>query len=69
MARGYRLAKIKAFIESIRAAAEQLRQNVNPQLALEVLMLDIPRKEGGGEENLATQFGVSKFKQIYGTIG
>ncbi len=42
MAGGYRLAQIKAFIESIRAAAEQLRQNVNPRLALEVLMLDIP---------------------------
>jgi DNA polymerase-3 subunit delta' len=47
MARGYRLAGIKAFIEGIRAAAEQLRQNANPQLALEVLMLDIPDKEGG----------------------
>ncbi len=53
MAKGYRLAQIKAFIESIRAAAEQLRQNANPRLALEVLMLDIPKKEG--EENLATR--------------
>jgi len=55
MAQGYRLAQIKAFIESLRAAAEQLRQNANPQLVLEVLMLDMPRKEGGGEENLATK--------------
>ena len=46
MARGYRLAQIKAFIESIRAAAEQLRQNANPRLVLEVLMLYIPEKEG-----------------------
>jgi DNA polymerase-3 subunit delta' len=48
MAGGYRLSRIKAFIESIGAAAAQLRQNVNPRLALEVLMLDIPEKEGGG---------------------
>ena len=54
MAQCYRLAQIRAFIESLRAAAEQLRQNANPQLVLEVLMLDMPRKEGGGEENLAT---------------
>jgi DNA polymerase-3 subunit delta' len=56
MAKGYRLAQIKTFIESIRAAAEQLRQNANPRLVLEVLMLDIPRKEG--EEELATQLSV-----------
>jgi DNA polymerase-3 subunit delta' len=56
MALGYRLAQIKAFIESLQAAVEQLRQNANPRLALEVLMLDMPRKEGGGEENLANQF-------------
>ena len=58
MAGGYRLAQIKAFIESIRAAAEQLRQNANPRLVLEVLMLDIPGKEGGGEANLATRLSV-----------
>lgn len=51
-ARGYQLAQIKSFIESIKSAAEQLRQNVNTRLALEVLMLDIPRKEGGGESRL-----------------
>jgi len=56
MAAGYRLARIRAFIESIRAAAEQLRQNANPRLVLEVLMLDIPVKEGG--EDLATRFSV-----------
>ena len=56
MARGYRLAQIRAFIEGIRAAAEQLRQNANPRLALEVLMLDIPEKEG--EEDLATRLPV-----------
>ena len=56
MANGYRLAQIKTFIESTRAAAEQLRQNANPRLVLEVLMLDIPRKEG--EEELATQLSI-----------
>ena len=45
MAGSYRLAQIKAFIESIKSAAEQLRQNVNTRLALEVLMLDIPKKK------------------------
>lgn len=54
MAQGYRLAQIRAFIESLQAAAEQLRQNANPRLVLEVLMLDIPKKEGGGGANLAT---------------
>ena len=56
MAAGYRLAQIRVFIEGIRAAAEQLRQNANPRLVLEVLMLDIPVKEGG--EDLATRFSV-----------
>ena len=44
-ARGYSLAQIKNFINSIQAAGEQLKQNVNPRLALEVLMLNMPRKE------------------------
>jgi len=51
MAECYRLNQIKAFIDSIRAAGEQLRQNANPRLVLEVLMLDMPGKEarsGGG---------------------
>jgi DNA polymerase-3 subunit delta' len=55
MAPGYRLPRIKAFIESLRAAADQLRQNANPRLVLEVLMLDIPRKEAGGGEKSATR--------------
>jgi len=42
MAGGCNLAQIRAFIRSIRAAGEQLRQNANPRLVLEVLMLDIP---------------------------
>lgn len=44
MARGYSMAQIRAFIDSIRAAAEQLRQNANPLLALEVLMLSLPER-------------------------
>ena len=51
MAECYRLNQIKAFIDSIRAAGKQLRQNANPRLVLEVLMLDMPGKEkrSGGE--------------------
>ena len=47
MVRGYSLAQIKAVVNSIQAAKEQLRQNANPQLVLEVLMLDIPRRKYG----------------------
>ena len=47
MARGYNLAQIRAFINSIQAAGEQLRQNANPRLVLEVLMLSIPGRSGG----------------------
>ena len=46
VARSYSLAQIKAVIGSLQAAGEQLRQNANPRLVLEVLMLDIPRREG-----------------------
>ncbi len=41
-ARGYSLAQIRSFIDCIQAAGEQLRQNANPRLVLEVLMLSIP---------------------------
>jgi len=43
-AKGYNLFQIKSVINSIQAADEQLRQNANPRLVLEVLMLSIPRK-------------------------
>jgi len=46
MSRGYNLAHIKAFINSIQAAGEQLRQNANPRLVLEVLMLSMPVRSG-----------------------
>ena len=51
MARDYSLAQIKAFIDSILAAGEQLRQNANPRLVLEVLMLSIPESERYSEVN------------------
>ena len=53
MARGYQLVQIKGFIHSIQVAGEQLRQNANPRLVLEVLMLDMPGKEGRGKKKLA----------------
>jgi len=52
-ARGYKLAQIKAFINSIQASGEQLRQNANPQLVLEVLMLSMPRRE----ESISVKYG------------
>lgn len=47
MTRGYNLAQIKAVINSIQAAGEQLKQNANLRLVLEVLMLSIPGRSGG----------------------
>ena len=43
----YSLAQIRAFIDSVLTAAEQLRLNANPSLALEVLMLNVPERRGG----------------------
>jgi len=43
---GYSLVGIRGFIGSIQAAMEGLKQNANPRLALEVLMLDIPERGG-----------------------
>jgi len=47
MAEGYSLAQIRTFIDNIQAAGEQLRQNANPRLVLEVLMLSIPGRKDG----------------------
>lgn len=58
MAGDYSLAQIKSLINSLQAAKEQLRQNANPQLVLEVLMLSIPRKEGRRGQNTTAQFSV-----------
>jgi len=47
MAGDYSLAQVKTSINSIQATEQELRQNANPRLALEVLMLDIPRRNHG----------------------
>jgi len=52
MSSNYNLFQIKAFIDSIRAAREQLGQNANPRLVLEALMLGMPEKEGHSREIL-----------------
>jgi DNA polymerase-3 subunit delta' len=44
LAQGYTMTEIRAFISSIQSAGEQLRQNANPRLVLEVLMLSIPER-------------------------
>jgi len=56
IARGYSLAQIRAVINSIQSAWEQLKQNANPRLVLEVLMFSIPRREGRVNSN--AQFSV-----------
>ena len=53
MAKGRGIAQIRAFIKSIQETGEQLRQNANPRLALEVLMLDIP--EAGRDKEAVSQ--------------
>jgi len=58
MADDYSLAQIKTFVNSVQAAKGQLRQNANPRLVLEVLMLSIPRKERRSGEKPAAQFSV-----------
>jgi DNA polymerase-3 subunit delta' len=42
-----RLDAARDYLKSIEQCARQLRQNVNPRLALEVLVLDIPMPGGG----------------------
>ena len=59
MAKGCSLAQIRTFIRGILAAGEQLRQNANPRLVLEVLMLDIPGKRAEGSP-------VAQFEVNYG---
>jgi len=45
MAANYSLSQIRNYMKSIESAAIQLKQNVNTRLALEVMMLDLPRLE------------------------
>jgi DNA polymerase-3 subunit delta' len=42
-----RLEGTRDYLAAIERCADQLRRNVNPRLALEVLVLDIPPLEGG----------------------
>jgi len=44
MANDYRLPQIRVFVDKIKSTKEHLRMNVNPQLVMEVLMLNIPEK-------------------------
>ena len=50
---GYTIEQIRVFIRSIQATRAQLMLNANPQLALDVLMLDIPGKDVGGRKQPA----------------
>jgi DNA polymerase-3 subunit delta' len=45
LAHDYSLNQIRNYIKSIESAALQLKQNVNARLALEVLMLNLPKEE------------------------
>jgi len=52
-AKGHSLASIQAFIKNIQAAGEQLRQNANPRLVLEILMLNLPEAVRKSEKSPA----------------
>ena len=54
-AENYNLAQIRSVIGHLQTVGEQLRQNANPQLALEELMLNIPKRRMRGEANITTQ--------------
>jgi DNA polymerase-3 subunit delta' len=43
----YHMKGIKGFISSLLQARDALSQNANPRLVLEVLMLNVPQREGG----------------------
>ncbi len=45
----YPLSEIHAFITRLGAAAQQLRDNANPQLALENVVLHLPNQRAPGE--------------------
>ncbi len=56
LAEGYDLDAIRRTIAGIEAAADHMRRNVNPRLALEVLMIDIPPvKEAAGLQQSAAR--------------
>ncbi len=58
MAKGYSLAQVQAIIKFIREASKQLKQNANPRLVLEVLMINISEVEGQREGNTKNKIEV-----------
>ncbi len=54
-AKVYNLSQVRDAIRNILTASDQLRRNANSRLVLEVLMLNIPRKEERGEAKLTAQ--------------
>lgn len=58
MAKGYNLRQIRKYVDCIQAASRQLGQNVNPQLVLEVLMLEIPETGKQGRVRAAARIEV-----------
>ncbi|HXY73756.1 MAG TPA: DNA polymerase III subunit delta' C-terminal domain-containing protein, partial [Dehalococcoidales bacterium] len=44
MSARYSLVKIRHFLHDVQAASEQLKKNINPQLVMEVLMLNMPER-------------------------
>ena len=55
----YTMEQIRDCLGSIRAAERQLRQNANPRLVMEVLMLDMPGKTDSNREELNTRVMVN----------
>jgi len=55
-AKDFGLAEIKEVINRLQMAGGQLRLNANPQLVLETLMLNIPRREGAAREASLPRF-------------
>jgi DNA polymerase-3 subunit delta' len=43
-ARRFGVKRSTAMIEALRSAADRISRNANPRLAVEVLMLDLPRR-------------------------
>lgn len=58
MAGHYTMEQVRDCLGSIMAAEGQLRQNANPRLVLEVLMLDMPGKAGNNRGELSTKVTV-----------
>jgi DNA polymerase-3 subunit delta' len=55
MAEGFSLTQIRTAITRIQVAVTQLKQNANPRLTLEVLMLDLPVLEGNTNQKVGVK--------------